>query len=368
MSKLVHILYSGLGGHGAVLFALLEGKFLAETEHHVIFVGVEQPRGEFIKRCEALQISWSYIARNRDESYLRFVINLFRRLLVVDSRMIFAHGLAAIPSLALYRLFSRRKELLVLRETQAHHLKSHREWFFLVLANAIFDRIVYLTDEARTGAKAKLGIFHRDANATVIGNGLDTDYFSCIGRPATGCKEVKIGMQSRLQANKDHGTLIEAFHKLCSLHKGVSLSLHIAGDGDTMSALKHQVDSLRLSDKVFFHGMLEQDDLHRFLSELTVYVHSTHGETMSTAIMQAMSMGLPIIAADVWGVSNMIRNGNGLLYRPGNSSDLANKIKAVLEDGELAISLSSRARQDAETEYGNAAMVKRYMKLFAVHG
>ena len=48
---------------------------------------------------------------------------------------------------------------MVLRETQAHHLKSFREWMFLLLANFIFDRIVYLTKEAQLGARKKLRCF-----------------------------------------------------------------------------------------------------------------------------------------------------------------------------------------------------------------
>jgi len=158
-TKIVHILYSGLGGHGTVLFTLLENKFLESCEHHVIFVGVEEPRTEYIERCQALNIPWHYVARIAGQDNIHFIYSLFKILQWVDAELVFSHSLAATPSLALYRIFSCRKCFFVLRETQAHHLKRLQEWIFLLLANWVFDRIVYLTEEARIGAKAKLRFF-----------------------------------------------------------------------------------------------------------------------------------------------------------------------------------------------------------------
>ena len=77
-AKIVHILYSGLGGHGAVLFTLLENKFLESCEHHVIFVGVEKPRPEYIERCQALSIPWHYVARIAGQDNINFIYSLFK--------------------------------------------------------------------------------------------------------------------------------------------------------------------------------------------------------------------------------------------------------------------------------------------------
>ena len=152
--------------------------------------------------------------------------------------------------------------------------------------------------------------------------------------------------------------------EFCCRWSLTNIWLYIAGDGDTLEALKQYVDSLGLTDKVFFLGMLGQETLRDFLAELTIYVHSTHGETMSTAIMQALSMGLPTIASDVPGVSNMIDGSNGLLYRPGDASDLAKKMNNVLHDEELAASLSFNARQSALEDYGNDVLVGKYNEIF----
>ena len=171
-------------------------------------------------------------------------------------------------------------------------------------------------------------------------------------------------MQSRLQTNKDHRTLIDAFNILCHAYPHRNMTLHIAGDGETLDSLRDYADSLGLSEKVFFHGLLGQSDLRAFLNSLSIYVHCTHGETMSNAIMQALSMGLPVIASDVWGVSNMIKDGNGLLYHPRDAADLADKINQVLLDKQLATSLSLQSRQHAIDHYSNVSLVNKYNELF----
>lgn len=362
--KMVHILYSGLGGHGAVLFTLLEQKFLEATEHHVIFIGIELPRDEYIARCEALNIHWVYVPRTPTESYVGFVISLHKKILLIDPDFVFSHGLAATPSLLLLRLLSNKKRFIVVRETQAHHLKTVRDWFYLIIANATFDRIVCLTKEAQIGAKEKLLFLHRGRKSVVVGNGLDTDYF-CRDASSLSSHVIKIGMQSRLQANKDHRTLINAFNILCSTHTNLNFSLHIAGDGVTLSSLRELAASLGLADKVVFHGMLQQDALKVFLNDLNIYVHCTHGETMSTAIMQALSMSLPVIASDVWGVSNMIKNGNGLLYQPGDADDLASKLTQLIQNAKFAKTLGVNARKDAVSNYNNTILVEKYNNIFS---
>ena len=364
MAQLVHVLYAGLGGHGSVLFTLLEKNFCKTWQHQVIFVGVEEPRPEYISRCESLGVPWNYVPKSSGSSHLAFLYSLYKTLLKTRADAFFLHGFAAVPAALLHRILSKKRAFVLLRETQAHNLKRPNEWIMLSIANIFFDRIVYLTDEAMAGAKKKLRFIHADQKSIIIGNGLDTDYFS----PQNDCKnntEIKIGMQSRLQSNKDHRTLINAYNLLRKKRPDWNISLHIAGDGATLASLKDFTQSLGISEHVKFHGMLNQDELRLFLASLSVYTHCTHGETMSTAIMQALSMGLPVIASNVFGVSNMIKNGNGLMYEPGNAEDLAQKIDTVLSDPIFGKTLADKARKTAINEYSNSALVVKYNNIFS---
>lgn len=366
MKKIVHIAYSGLGGHGAVLFSLLENGFMPECEHAVLFAGVESPRDEYLDRCRKLGIEALYVPRVAGTPYSRFVFAMYKALQRVDPEYIFAHGLAAVPASVLYKLMTSlsKRRVLILRETQAHHLKSARDWVLLAAAYGFFSKVVYLTPEACSGAKAKLRFLFSAKKSTVIGNGLDLDTFSYRYKPKAG-DVIKLGMQSRLQANKDHSTLVEAFGRLVLEMPDAGLSLHLAGDGETLGAIKGLVASRKLDDKVFFHGMLGQPALIDFLSGLTIYVHSTHGETMSTAIMQALAIGLPVIASDVGGVSNMMQGDHGLLFELGNVDDLLAKIHWLLDDETFSNSISRKARIYAEREFDGSALVQKYSRLFS---
>lgn len=146
---------------------------------------------------------------------------------------------------------------------------------------------------------------------------------------------------------------------------GYSVSLHIAGDGETMPMIKSIINELNLNDCVCLHGMLNEKELLSFMHSLDIYVHATFGEMMSNSIMQAMACGLPIIASDVWGVNNMIKEGeNGMLYSEKNADQLALLLEKLITSEEMRIELGARARTFAENNYSNEVMFASYRQLY----
>ena len=118
---------------------------------------------------------------------------------------------------------------------------------------------------------------------------------------------------------------------------------------------------------VEFTGSIDINELPSFLQNLDIYVHASLGETMSTAIMQAMACGLPLIASDVKGINNMIENNKtGILVPSSNAPALAEAISTLGNNPALAARLANDALQYAKTNFSNATMFKRYKKLFSV--
>ena len=361
---MTHVLYSGLGGHSAVLFSLLEGGFMADALHTVLFVGVESPPNDYTRRCDELQVAWRHVPKVANKGHLKFLLALRRQLAVNEPDILFMHGLAAMPAVVLLKFFRlRRKPFVLVRETQANHLKSRRDWISLVLAHWFANRIVHLTEEAATGAVLSLGHLIRPAKVSIVPNGLDTEYFKPIEAYDTIQGVIHIGMQSRLQPNKDHATLICAFKLLCQRNPNRCFHLHIAGDGSTFQVIKQQIKELGLTKHTTLHGMLDQNSLRDFLNGLNIYVHCTHGETMSTAIMQALSCGLPVIASDVAGVANMVQPEVGLLYNPGDPIDLADKLDDLVCNPLKAQKWRQRARSYALKNYAISATVIAWQAL-----
>lgn len=360
----VHVLYSGLGGHSAVLFALLEAGFMRNAHHQVLFVGVESPPAAYLSRCNELKVPLRYLHKVAGKGHLAFLIALTRELAARRPSMLFLHGLVAMPAVVLLRILRKNKGVYVLvRETQANHLKSTREWLSLALAHRYADKIVHLTTEAEKGSKKRIRFLIGRGKVAIVPNGLDTDFYSPIEVAGSEEKILRIGMQSRLQHNKDHETLIKAFAILCDRYPHRRFNLHIAGDGVTYSKIQEMVLHHGLTDVVFLHGMLDQLQLRDFLRALDIYVHATHGETMSTAIMQALSCGLPVVASDVAGVSNMVCPDSGILYRPSDPIDLAAKLSELVCNADAAMEWRSRARDYAVKHYAISGTVSAYEAL-----
>jgi glycosyltransferase involved in cell wall biosynthesis len=236
----IHILYSGLGGHSAVLFGLLEGGFMRNADHHVLFVGVEQPPADYIRRCEELKFTFHYLPKKAGKGNLGFLLNLRREISRGSPYLLFLHGLSAMPAVALLKLSTLgSKPLVLVRETQANHLKLRRDWIYLALAHRFADHIVHLTAEAAQGAEKKLKRFANPKIVKLIPNGLDTDFYS----PIHTCKYndgiINIGMQSRLQPNKDHKTLITALR---------------SGGSGTAGSVCYAVGGFGLPFRTFAHG------------------------------------------------------------------------------------------------------------------
>lgn len=356
-----HVLYSGLGGHGAVLLALLSGGFMREAQHRVVFLGTEQPLDEYVRACDARGIAWQYQPKMPGSEHFKFTLGLRRLLMERNPDVLFLHGLAALPSVALVRVAPGHKQpFVIVRETQANHLKTRRDWTSLALAHAFADRIVHLTKDAGIGAGARLGRFVKPGKVTVIPNGLDTSFFSPATEHRAADRVIRIGMQSRLQPNKDHATLVAAFAALCSRNPALKCELHIAGEGSTFLDIERVAEELGVREKTKMRGMLGGTALRDFLRQLDIYAHCTHGETMSTAIMQALACGLPVIASDVAGVRNMVGPRSGMLYEAGSVEDLASKMQYLIDSPEESAAWRMRARDFAVMHFSTDSMVTAY--------
>jgi glycosyltransferase involved in cell wall biosynthesis len=365
---ILHILYSGLGGHSAVLLSLLEAGFMNEAEHTILFVGVEEPTKDSINRCENLKIKWDYLPKNNVINIFNFQFSIFRKLVLINPNILFIHGLAAIPAIILMKIFKPLfKPFILIRETQANHLKTFKDWVLLIFANHIASIVVNLTNEAASETIKKLSFLIVKKKIIIIPNGLDTTFYSPSSNKIKNKDVIQIGMQSRLQPNKDHITLIKAFAQICKCIPEKQFHLNIAGHGITYYEILGLIKQMGLSKSVTLYGTLGKFELLNFLNNLDIYVHCTHGETMSNSIMQALSCGLPVIASNVSGVNNMINEESGILYSPGDSEDLANKILCLVKEPEIIEKLKIRARMYAINNYSISSTKLIYENLLRIY-
>ena len=82
-------------------------------------------------------------------------------------------------------------------------------------------------------------------------------------------------------------------------------------------------------------------------------------------ILEAFACGVPVIARDIGGIRDVIKNGeNGLLFKYRNSTDLAEKIKYLMANKNLIVQMGKNARKKAVAQFDFDYMMRQYLKLF----
>ena len=362
--KVLHILYSGLGGHGNVFFSMVEADTKKEYEFEALFTGVEPIRQEYLERCKINTVPFTYINKIPGKKHFSFFYNVFKEVMKSNADVIFIHGSMMLVPAWLAKKINNSNKKIIVRETQAIHLKTSREKKALDFSMKLADKIVFLSEEYRNQIQIDMGGYFKPEKTHVIPNGIDLKFFS----PVKLCNKrsvKKIGMQSRIVAIKDHKTLLAAFKVVIEREPNQLFELIIAGDGEMLSELKEIAKNLNISKNTVFTGLLAEKDLPAFLNDLDIYVHASFGETMSTAIMQAMACGKAIIASDVDGIKNMITDGeNGLLVEVKNEKKLAEKILLIVKNDELKTKLENNAHKKAQLAFSNTRMFNSYKKIF----
>lgn len=205
----------------------------------------------------------------------------------------------------------------------------------------------------------------------VIYNGIDTDYFDPALIDATSRLEWTrrfgaqggpvIGIAARLTRQKGHSFLLMAFSQLLS--SWPEAQLMIAGDGEERSSLENLAHQLGISHNVRFLGAIR--DVREFLSVLDLFAHPSIFEGLGIAVIEAMSMGAPIVATRVDGLVELINDGmEGLLVEPGNPTALAGAMNRILINADLGKTLGRQARQRAVNQFSLKTMIEEYEELY----
>lgn len=195
-----------------------------------------------------------------------------------------------------------------------------------------------ITFNSRSIADAYVRRFGIDPRRVrVIPNGEVIHADGCRSRQATGDRIVAVG---RLTHAKGADTLLDAFARLAGHRPDVSLEY--VGNGDLETSLRERARGLGLLDRVHFRGYERDRDLA--FRNAQVCAHLSRRESMSNTVLEAMARGIPCVASDVGGMSELVRDDvTGLLVPPGNSEAAAAAIVRLLEEPGLADRLACNA-------------------------
>ncbi len=176
------------------------------------------------------------------------------------------------------------------------------------------------------------------AKAVVIPNPIDPT----LPPVYTGVRQKKICCAARLEPGKDHKTMLRAFH---AFRKDFpEYTLEIYGKGSLERELKAMAKELGIDEKVHFHGFCPT--VREEIRDHAMYILSSKFEGISNALIETMSMGMPVIATDcpVGGTRMCIRDHvNGIMVPVENPNALAEAMKELASNEELARKIARNA-------------------------
>jgi glycosyltransferase involved in cell wall biosynthesis len=160
---------------------------------------------------------------------------------------------------------------------------------------------------------------------------------------------------ARLDPVKDLATLIRA---TAALGARTPATLLVIGDGPERRALEDVVVHLGAESCVRFLG--HRDDARRWLAGCDAYANSSISEGISLTILEAMAAGLPVVATDVGGTSEVVDRSCGRLVPPRNPGALTDALAELALDADLRRALGHASRQRVEAHFTLDRMVGEY--------
>ncbi len=169
-----------------------------------------------------------------------------------------------------------------------------------------------------------------------------------------------IGCVARLSAEKGVDRLLDAMQ--CVLARRDDVELMIVGDGPLRVSLQTLAINLGIQEKVRFLG--QRDDVPAMLKHMSLFVLPSLYEGVSTALLEAIAAGVPVVASDVAGNRAIIEHGrSGWLASTAKAETFADVIIAALSDPTEG-ALRAEAAQRVLSSYSIEAAAQSYAALY----
>ena len=165
----------------------------------------------------------------------------------------------------------------------------------------------------------------------------------------------------RLEPVRGFDVLLEAFALV--IRQEPSVSLLVAGVGSQREALEARSNALGITEKVRFLG--QRSDVELLLQVSQVFVSPARSEAFSLALLEAMSLGVAVIATAVGGNLEIVDDGkNGLLVRPEDPAQLASAMLKLIRVPSLRHQLGVQAQCTVQERFSQNTMVSRHLALY----
>jgi glycogen(starch) synthase len=206
-------------------------------------------------------------------------------------------------------------------------------------------------------------------NPVVIYNGVNIQFFD----PSTDAGYIRLREDldgkkvilfvGRLIERKGIRYLLQAFAKLRLRMK--DLTLIILGDGPMKGDLQSKVQEMKLDKEVIFPGFVSNQLLPFYYAAADVCVFPSLSEPFGIVILEAMSMGKPVVASAVGGIIEIIQDGhNGLLVPSGDAERLFASLERLLKERSFSRRLGFQGRKTVVEKFTIERMIRETLDAY----
>lgn len=235
-----------------------------------------------------------------------------------------------------------------------------------VFFTSFVDKIIAVSDATRRGLIDTHGI--PDGKIRVVHNGVSIEAIDSLPRDEARSRlgidagVTAIGCAGELIKRKGHSYLIDAFARVRDGFEG-NLRLILLGDGEERAALESQVKKRALGESVSFAGNVV--GAGPLLKAFDIFAMPSLMEALPFALLEAMAGGVPPVATSVWGIPEVVRDGEtGLLVPPGDPDALAVAIERLLSDQDLRARMGAACRTLAEEKFSLEGMISQTVAVY----
>ena len=225
------------------------------------------------------------------------------------------------------------------------------------------DAFIAVSESARGSLRA---IAIDDDRIEIIPSGVDTARL-CEGTSREAARaelglngEVVVGTVSALEPKKDIHTFVRAAAILAT--RDPRMRFIVIGEGSQRTSLMQLASSANLAGRLTFTGRVP--DAFRLIKAMDVFVFPSLREGSPGVVKEAMSLGVPVVAARAPGTIEVVADGMGVLVPAGDADATASAVDGILANPSSSGSMARTARRQVEEQFSIADTVDRTVSLY----
>ena len=177
---------------------------------------------------------------------------------------------------------------------------------------------------------------------------------------------IRIISVSRLMRVKGLKFGISAINKLIRERSIKNIKWDIVGEGPLFEDLYSKVNQLGLNDYIHFTGFQNQESINKLLEMSNIYFLPSVAEALPLVLMEALAVGLPVVATDVGSVKQLIFDGiSGFIVKPRDEDEMANKLELLIKNPHLWEEMTNKGRAHIEKNYDINILNQKLVKIYS---